>query len=126
MKTLRGRPKNKNIPYHGNEPLSSAGPSRPSSSAPQPKLPPKAANRAPQPVRQSIRRNRSEFEYNDDNGNSNGNGNSDDELALLAPTQQSTQEEIVVATGSVAPPAKKRRGGRRGAAAPSSTAPANL
>lgn len=117
MKTLRGRPKNKNIPYYGNEPPSSAGASRLSSSAPQPKLPRRAANRASRPVRQSLRRNRSEFEYDDEN---------DDKLALLAPAQQSTQEEIVVATGFVAPAAKKRRGGRRAVATPSSTAPANL
>ncbi|KAK3903705.1 hypothetical protein C8A05DRAFT_14340 [Staphylotrichum tortipilum] len=115
VKTLRGRPKNKNIPYHGNEPPSSAEASR-LSSAPQPKLPRRAANRAPRPVRQSLRRNRSEFEYDDDN---------DDKLALLAPTQQGTQEEIVVATGFDAP-AAKRRGGRRAVATPSSTAPANL
>ncbi|KAK3934654.1 hypothetical protein QBC46DRAFT_454036 [Diplogelasinospora grovesii] len=117
VKTLRGRPKNKNILYHSNGPPSSTRPSRLSSSTPQPKLPRRAANRAPQPVRQSLRRNRSEFEFDDDNG---------DQLALLALTQQSIQEEIVVATGFITPAAKKRRGGRRATAAPSSTTPANL
>ncbi|KAK4174908.1 hypothetical protein QBC36DRAFT_191191, partial [Triangularia setosa] len=104
VKTLRGRPRNKHIVYREeNQP--------PSSSVPQPKAkaPRKSKNPAPRPVKQSIRRNRSEFEY-------------DNKLALQAASQQSTQDTIMVASGPPPPAAKKRRGGRH-ATAPSSSAP---
>ncbi|EAQ92090.1 predicted protein [Chaetomium globosum CBS 148.51] len=105
VKTLRCRTRNKPIAYREeNQP--------PSSSAPQPKAkaPRKSKNPAPRPVKQSIRRNRSEFEEDED------------KLALPAASQQSTQDTIMVASGPPPPAAKKRRGGRRDSA-PFSSAP---
>ncbi|KAK1635514.1 hypothetical protein BDP81DRAFT_321785 [Colletotrichum phormii] len=119
--TLRGRPKNKNIAYHGTlptpsssgAPTSSAAPGRPTARAPR--QPRRAQYPASRPVRQSIRRNRSAFKYDDE-----------DELA-----SQSTQSTIIVGGSQVVEveeaqrPAAKRRS-RRLQAPPASTAPAQL